>query len=121
MSGFAQRSGSLFCEGVSLEAIASEYGTPTYVYSRQSIEQAFLAYQSALSDRPHLICYAVKANSNLAVLNVLAQLGGGFDVVSVGAATRAKPFFPVSAKPLRKCNARWSSAFAASTSNPRAR
>lgn len=84
MSGFAQRSGSLFCEGVSLEAIASEYGTPTYVYSRQSIEQAFLAYQSALSDRPHLICYAVKANSNLAVLNVLAQLGAGFDVVSVG-------------------------------------
>ena len=84
MSGFTQRSGSLYCEGVSLEAIASEYGTPTYVYSRQSIEQAFLAYQSALSDRPHLICYAVKANSNLAVLNVLAKLGAGFDVVSVG-------------------------------------
>ena len=67
-----------------LEAIAEAHGTPTYVYSRQAIESAFLAYQTALAGRPHLICYAVKANSNLAVLNVLAGLGAGFDVVSSG-------------------------------------
>ena len=54
------------------------------MYSRQAIESAFLAYQTALADRPHLICYAVKANSNLAVLHVLAGLGAGFDVVSIG-------------------------------------
>jgi len=84
MSVFQHQQGSLHCEGVPLEAIADAHGTPTYVYSRQAIESAFLAYQTALSDRPHLICYAVKANSNLAVLNVLAGLGAGFDVVSIG-------------------------------------
>lgn len=84
MSVFQHQRGSLHCEDVSLEAIAEAHGTPTYVYSRQAIESAFLAYQTALADRPHLICYAVKANSNLAVLNVLAALGAGFDVVSSG-------------------------------------
>jgi diaminopimelate decarboxylase len=84
MSVFQHQHGSLQCEGVSLEAIAKAHGTPTYVYSRKAIKSAFLAYQSALADRPHLICYAVKANSNLAVLNVLAGLGAGFDVVSIG-------------------------------------
>ena len=84
MSVFKHQHGSLHCEGVPLEAIAETHGTPTYVYSRQTIESAFLAYQNALADRPHLICYAVKANSNLAVLNVLAGLGAGFDVVSIG-------------------------------------
>ena len=84
MSVFQHQQGSLHCEDVALEAIAEAHGTPTYVYSRQAIESAFLAYQNALSDRPHLICYAVKANSNLAVLNVLARLGAGFDVVSIG-------------------------------------
>ena len=84
MSVFQHQQGSLHCEGVSLEAIAEAHGTPTYVYSRRAIESAFLAYQTALADRPHLICYAVKANSNLAVLNVLAALGAGFDVVSIG-------------------------------------
>ena len=84
MSVFQHEQGSLHCEDVSLEAIAEAHGTPTYVYSRQAIESAFLAYQTALAGRPHLICYAVKANSNLAVLNVLAGLGAGFDVVSSG-------------------------------------
>ncbi|MDG2460473.1 MAG: diaminopimelate decarboxylase [Luminiphilus sp.] len=84
MTAFQQQNGALHCEGVSLETIAREHGTPTYVYSRSAIETAFLAYRSALNQRAHLICYAVKANSNLAVLNVLAQLGAGFDVVSVG-------------------------------------
>ena len=75
MSVFQHQQGALHCEGVPLEAIAEAHGTPTYVYSRQAIESAFLAYQTALADRPHLICYAVKANSNLAVLHVLAGLG----------------------------------------------
>ncbi len=84
MSVFNYQQGSLHCEGVPLEAIAEAHGTPTYVYSRQTIESAFLAYQNALAERPHLVCYAVKANSNLAILNVLAGLGAGFDVVSIG-------------------------------------
>ena len=84
MATFSRHDGILHCEDVSLEAIATTYGTPTYLYSRSAIETAFLDYQSALSDIPHLICYAVKANSNLAILNVLAQLGAGFDVVSLG-------------------------------------
>ena len=84
MATFSRRDGILHCEDVSLEAIATTYGTPTYLYSRSAIETAFLDYRSALSDIPHLICYAVKANSNLAILNVLAQLGAGFDVVSIG-------------------------------------
>ena len=84
MATFSRHDRILHCEDVSLEAIAATYGTPTYLYSRSAIETAFLDYQSALSDIPHLICYAVKANSNLAILNVLAQLGAGFDVVSLG-------------------------------------
>ncbi len=81
---FHQQSGELFCEGVPLAAIAAEVGTPTYVYSKVHIQERFLDYQRALGRRPHLVCYAVKANSNLAVLNLLAQLGAGFDIVSGG-------------------------------------
>ena len=84
MATFSRHDGVLYCEEVSLEAIAATHGTPTYLYSRSAIETAFLDYRSALSEMPHLICYAVKANSNLAILNVLAQLGAGFDVVSIG-------------------------------------
>lgn len=74
----------LCCEAVDLNALAEEHGTPLYVYSREAIEAAFLDYQRALGDQPHLICYAVKANSNLAVLDCLARLGAGFDIVSGG-------------------------------------
>lgn len=84
MSVFEYRNGELFAEAVPLAEIAEQFGTPTYVYSRQYLEQQFLAYRNALGDRPHLICYAVKANSNIAVLNVLARLGAGFDIVSQG-------------------------------------
>ena len=84
MTPFHYQHNTLFAEKVSLNAIAEQYGTPTYVYSRAYLEQQFLSYQSALSGREHLICYAVKANSNIAVLNVLARLGAGFDIVSVG-------------------------------------
>ncbi|MFA7553134.1 MAG: diaminopimelate decarboxylase [Spongiibacteraceae bacterium] len=84
MDAFEYRNGELYAENVSLSAIAASYGTPTYVYSRAYLEQQFLSYQQALIGRDHLICYAVKANSNIAVLNVLARLGAGFDIVSVG-------------------------------------
>lgn len=81
---FTYRGGELFCEDASLSEIARVYGSPTYVYSRGSIERHYLAYERALSHVPHRICYAVKANSNLAVLQMLARLGACFDIVSGG-------------------------------------
>lgn len=84
MSDFQYQNGELHAENVALSAVAAQYGTPSYVYSRRAIEQAFRAWDDALSGIPHLVCYAVKANSNLAVLNVLARLGAGFDIVSGG-------------------------------------
>lgn len=83
-SVFSRRDGQLYCEQLSLNDLADAYGTPLYVYSRAAIEQAFKAYQDALVGRDHLICYAVKANSNLAVIDCLARMGAGFDIVSVG-------------------------------------
>ena len=84
MEAFSRRDGQLFAEGVALSAIAERFGTPTYVYSRAHIEAQYRAYADALSGIPHLVCFAVKANSNLGVLNVLARLGAGFDIVSRG-------------------------------------
>ncbi|SEI47366.1 diaminopimelate decarboxylase [Azotobacter beijerinckii] len=84
MEPFNYRDGTLFAEGVALSAIAARFGTPTYVYSRAHIEAQYRAYADALAGRPHLVCFAVKANSNLAVLNLLARLGAGFDIVSRG-------------------------------------
>lgn len=84
MDAFNYRDGELFAEGVALSAIAERFGTPTYVYSRAHIESQYRAYADALSGMPHLVCFAVKANSNLGVLNVLARLGAGFDIVSRG-------------------------------------
>ncbi len=84
MNHFDYRNGQLYAEDVPLASIAERYGTPTYVYSRAAFTEHFLAYRDALADCAHLICYAVKANSNIAVLNLLAQLGSGFDIVSAG-------------------------------------
>ena len=84
MDAFNYRDGELFAEGVALTAIAERFGTPTYVYSRAHIEAQYNAYADALNGMPHLVCFAVKANSNLGVLNVLARLGAGFDIVSRG-------------------------------------
>ena len=84
MHPFDYRDGELCAEGASLSAIAERFGTPTYVYSRAHIEAQFRAYADALAGMPHLVCFAVKANSNLGVLNVLARLGAGFDIVSRG-------------------------------------
>lgn len=84
MTHFTYCNGELFAEGVALTAVAERFGTPTYVYSRAALTEHFMAYRDALSDCDHLVCYAVKANSNIGVLNVLARLGAGFDIVSVG-------------------------------------
>ncbi|TNB87746.1 diaminopimelate decarboxylase [Pseudomonas sp. Fig-3] len=84
MDAFNYRGGELFAEGVALSALAERFGTPTYVYSRAHIEAQYLAFADALAGMPHLVCFAVKANSNLGVLNVLARLGAGFDIVSGG-------------------------------------
>lgn len=84
MDYFNYREGRLFAEDVDLLAEAPGWGTPAYVYSRATLERHWRAFDDALKGQPHLVCYAVKANSSLAVLNVLAQLGSGFDIVSVG-------------------------------------
>jgi diaminopimelate decarboxylase len=84
MDHFNYRGERLFAEDVPLESIAERFGTPCYVYSRATLERHWRAFDRAFASHPHLICYAVKANSNLAVLDVLARLGSGFDIVSVG-------------------------------------
>ncbi|RBW51153.1 diaminopimelate decarboxylase [Marinobacter sp. F3R11] len=84
MDHFNYRDGELYAEDVAVSSIAERFGTPAYVYSRATLERHYKAYDEALKGREHLVCYAVKANSNLAVLNVLARLGSGFDIVSAG-------------------------------------
>ncbi|MGB7540631.1 MAG: diaminopimelate decarboxylase, partial [Burkholderiales bacterium] len=90
--------GTLFAEGVSLESIAARFGTPCYVYSRAALESAYREFERACVGRDVLICYAVKANSNLAVLNLLARLGSGFDIVSGGELARVLAAGGVAAK-----------------------
>jgi len=82
--GFSYRGSQLYCEGVSVAAVAKKYGTPAYLYSRASIEQAYRRMDSAFGELPHTICYAAKANSTLGILRVFAALGSGFDIVSGG-------------------------------------
>jgi len=84
MSAFTRQDGALTAEGVPLATIAERFGTPCYVYSRSAITRAWRELDTALAPHPHQLCYAVKANSNLAVLGLLAGLGSGFDIVSVG-------------------------------------
>lgn len=86
---FAWRDGTLYCEDTDLAALAARVGTPTYVYSRRAIVQAYRRYVDALTGRRALVCYAMKANSNLGVLRLLAQAGSGFDIVSGGELARA--------------------------------
>ncbi|MGF1732733.1 diaminopimelate decarboxylase [Photobacterium kasasachensis] len=79
-----QQDGQLWAEDIALTDLAERYGTPLYVYSRATLERHWNAFDQAVANHPHLICYAVKANSNIGVLNVLARLGSGFDIVSQG-------------------------------------
>jgi diaminopimelate decarboxylase len=88
MNLIVDRQGTPCVEGVPLRTIAERFGTPCYVYSRAALTAAFEAYRSALAGRSALVCYAVKANSNLAILNVFARLGAGFDIVSGGELAR---------------------------------
>ncbi len=74
----------LFAEDIPVTQIANEYGTPCFVYSKATLERHYHVYEQAMQGLPNLICFAVKANSNLAVLSVLANLGAGFDIVSGG-------------------------------------
>ena len=87
MSGFPSfdyKDNTLYVESVSLSHIADTFGTPCYVYSKKEIVDAYRAFDTAFADKDHLICYAVKANANIAILNILARLGSGFDIVSGG-------------------------------------
>ncbi|OQX32838.1 MAG: diaminopimelate decarboxylase, partial [Candidatus Sedimenticola endophacoides] len=84
MDHFNYRDDQLYAEEVPLARVAERFGTPCYVYSRATLERHWHAFDDAFRGRPHLICYAVKANSNLAVLNLFARLGSGFDIVSQG-------------------------------------
>ena len=79
-----QNDGRLFVEGLPVQQVIEKTGTPAYIYSRATIERHWQAFDSAAGQHPHLICYAVKANSNLAVLNLMARMGSGFDIVSIG-------------------------------------
>ncbi len=88
MTPFNYIDGTLHCEAVSLDEIARQVGTPSYVYSGAALDAAYRAYDQALAEHAHLICYAVKANSSLAVLNRFARLGAGFDIVSGGELAR---------------------------------
>lgn len=83
-----RQDGTLYMDQVNLHNIAKQYGTPCYVYSRQGIRQRWQAFDDAFVQQPHLVCYAVKTNSNLAVLQTLAQAGAGFDIVSAGELAR---------------------------------
>ncbi len=84
MDYFTYRKGLLYAEEVPVDEIARIHGTPCYIYSRATLERHWCAFNDAFSGRDHLLCYAVKANSNLAILNLFARLGSGFDIVSVG-------------------------------------
>lgn len=88
MDHFAYRDGVLYAEEVSLEDIATQFGTPCFVYARATLERHYKAFDEALQGLDHRVCYAVKANSNLAVLDVLARLGSSFDIVSGGELAR---------------------------------
>ncbi|WP_333877939.1 diaminopimelate decarboxylase [Methylobacter sp.] len=84
MDYFNYRDGELFAEDIAVQDIVYKYGSPCYIYSRATLERHWKAFDQAFGEQAHLICYAVKANSNIALLNLLARLGSGFDIVSLG-------------------------------------
>ena len=88
MIGLERTAGALALDGVALAKVAERFGTPCYVYSRAMIERAFREFDEGLAGVDHMVCYAVKANSNLAVLDALGRLGAGFDIVSGGELAR---------------------------------
>ncbi len=107
---FQYHNGELYAEDVAIADIASEVGTPFYLYSRATFTRHIKVMQEAFADRPTMVAYAVKANSNQAILKLVASLGAGADVVSLGELMRAERaafrqkrlFFPASPKPMKK-------------------
>ena len=87
---FRYRHGRLHAEGVALDRVAASVGTPVYVYSWAAIESAWKRFDRAFASAPHMVCYSVKANSNLSILRLLARLGSGFDIVSAGELDRLR-------------------------------
>ena len=84
MDFFHYKNDKLYAEDCPITRLAEEFGTPLYVYSKATLERHWHAFDNALGDYPHLICFAVKSNSNIAVLQTMARLGSGFDIVSQG-------------------------------------
>jgi len=91
---FVYRNRTLHCDQVSLAALAEEHGTPLYIYSASQISERFQLFQQAFATRPHTVCYAVKANSSLAILRLLGRQGAGFDIVSGGELERVRRAYP---------------------------
>ena len=126
MHDFRYIGNKLFCEGVAVESLARKFGTPLYVYSQRTLAEHFRKLDAAMAPVDHLVCFAVKSNSNLSVLRTLANLGGGFDIVSGGELRRViaaggdprNASSRASAKRRRKSNLRCARAFIPST--PRA-
>ena len=87
---FESQKGTLHCEGCSLKQLAKEVGTPLYVYSRKALVENFKQFDGAFADVPHLVCFAVKANSNLSLLKLFRDLGAGYDIVSGGELFRVR-------------------------------
>ena len=125
MHFFRYRDGRLHCEDVDLAPVAEEFGTPTYVYSSGTILDHYSRLDAAFAPVDHLICYAVKANSNRAILKLLADAGAGFDIVSGGELFRVlvaggdagpNAHSQESASRAKKSNTRWNNAFTASMS-----
>ena len=88
MNAFTLKNGDLYAENIALERIATEFNTPCYVYSKAALIDAFKSFQAGLLGSNHLVCFAVKANPNIAILNLFAKLGAGFDIVSGGELAR---------------------------------
>jgi len=104
MNAFARKNGSLHAEDVPVARIAAEVGTPCYVYSRAALRQSYGAYARGFGKTPHVVCYSVKACSNIAILRVLAKEGAGFDVVSGGELARV---IRAGATRARSCSRAW--------------
>ena len=124
---FSYSQNDYYCEQVPLADLAHRVGTPAYVYSANAILNNYRAYNDAFGDLPHTVCYAVKANSSLGVLSLLAKAGAGFDIVSGGELYRvlqaggdpAKVVFSASARRAKKWTTRCAAASTVSTANPR--
>ena len=120
MDFFQFQDGRLFAEKRAVQQLAEEFGTPLYIYSRATLERHWHAFDSALGTHPHLICYAVKANSNIAVLKVMAQLGcrENWNASWPQVVSLARWYFPAWLNPVKKSCEPWKLGFAALMWNP---